>query len=198
LVGVLSLYSSNKEAYSEEHERILEVIARQVSGTIREAETAERARKRSFKDQTTGLPNLNHLLEFIERQLGDADRRHPFCLVVVRFDGRDMIPTTDEMKAAIAAVKRTLRPADLLFRSGLDELACLLLNTERIGGDPIAARIDDALTQLTESHAIVTFRIGVACGPADAAHGQQLLGFARDRATRDRATGEPGPPEAIH
>ena len=31
LVGVLLLYSSNKDAYSEDHERIVEVVARQVS-----------------------------------------------------------------------------------------------------------------------------------------------------------------------
>jgi putative nucleotidyltransferase with HDIG domain len=194
LVGVLSLYSSNKDAYSEEHERIVEVIARQVSGTVRQAQAAERARKSSFKDQSTGLPNLNHLIEFIEAQLADVNRPHPFCLIVVKFDGRDVVPTAKEMEDAIAAVKRTLRPADLLFRSGLNELAGLLLNTERAGADPIAARVRAAFMDLVGERTIVSFRIGVAYGPADATQGQQLLGFARDRAASDGSV----PPEAIH
>jgi putative nucleotidyltransferase with HDIG domain len=194
LVGVLSLYSSNKDAYSEEHERILEVIARQVSGTVREAQITERARKESFKDRTTGLPNLNHLVDFIEAQLADTARHHPFCLIVVKFVGRDLIPTTEEMEAAITAVKRTLRPADLLFRSGLDELAGLLLNTERKGAEPIASRVGTALTQLANDGTIASFRIGLACGPTDAAHSQQLLGFARDRAAGSGSI----PPTAIH
>jgi GAF domain-containing protein len=80
LVGVLSLYSSNKEAYSEDHERIIEVVARQVSAAILEAQDAERLRKRSFKDESTGLPNLRHLIEFVEAQLaGDDERRHAFA-----------------------------------------------------------------------------------------------------------------------
>src|SRR5258708_37043929 len=75
LVGVLSLYSSNKEAYSEDHERIIEVVARQVSAAILEAQNAGRVATRSFKDESSGLPNLRHLIEFIEAQLADDERR---------------------------------------------------------------------------------------------------------------------------
>ena len=195
LLGVLSLYSSNKDAYSEEHERILEVISRQVSGTLRDARAAERARKTSFKDQTTGLPNLNHLIEFIDAQLGEDDGRHPFCLVIVKFGGRDVVPNTEEMEAAIATVKRTLRPADLLFRSGLDELTGLLLNTERKAADVIASRVTAALAQLKSDLSIVSFQIGVACGPADGVDGERLLGSARERAT---TPGGSSSPQAIH
>jgi putative nucleotidyltransferase with HDIG domain len=196
LVGVLSLYSSNKEAYSEDHERITEVIARQVSGTIREAQSAERARRRSFKDQTTGLPNLNHLVEFIEAQLADADRRQPFCLVLVRFSADESVPGDQETGAAIAAVRRTLRPADLLFRSGLDELAALLLNTEQMTAKAIVTRLETSLNQARASGSIASFRIGMACGPSDAAAGEQLLRCARDRATANDPSRRP--PEAIH
>src|SRR4029450_12860527 len=48
LVGVLSLYSSNKDAYGEDHERILEVVARQVSSAIGEAHNAEKHRFQSL------------------------------------------------------------------------------------------------------------------------------------------------------
>jgi putative nucleotidyltransferase with HDIG domain len=195
LVGVLSLYSSNKDAYSEEHERILEVIARQVSGTVLEAQAAERTRKSSFKDQSTGLPNLNRLIEFIDAQMVGAEKRQPFCLILVKFAGRDLVPTSEETEAAIATVKRTLRPADLLFRSGLDELTGLLLNTGRGAADGIAERLAANLSELRGNATIASFQIGVACGPNDASEGQQLLGFARQRAA---GAGGSAPPQAIH
>jgi putative nucleotidyltransferase with HDIG domain len=195
LVGVLSLYSSNKDGFSEEHERIVEVIAGQVSGTVKEAQATEIARRRSLKDQTTGLPNLNHLIEFIERQYDDLDRKQPFCVVVVRFRGREGSPTSHEMETVVSAVRRTLRPADLLFRSGIDELAALLLNTERIVGSPVAARIDGALSQLSSTETISSFRVGMSCGPAEATAGEQLLRSARDGAIPGDGSRPPG---AIH
>jgi putative nucleotidyltransferase with HDIG domain len=198
LIGVLSLYSSNKEAYTEEHERILEVIARQVSGIIRETHAIERARRRSFKDQTTGLPNLNHLVEFIQAQLSDADAdgRHPFCLVWIRFATEAADPAEDATGAMISAIRRALRPADLLFRSGNDELAALLLNTERIAATVLVAKLESGLAQLRSSGAITTFRIGVACSPSDADAGDQLIRCARERTFPN--DGPTHPPEAVH
>src|SRR4030095_1691248 len=81
LVGVLSLYSSNKDAYGEDHERILEVVARQVSSAIGEAHNAEKHRFQSLKDPSTGLSNLRHLMEFTETQFSRTDIPHPFCLL---------------------------------------------------------------------------------------------------------------------
>ena len=195
LVGVLSLYSSNKDAYSDEHERIVEVIAGQVSASVREALAGEKARRRSRKDQSTGLPNLSHLVEFIESHVADAEQRLPFCLIVVRFKGQSDLPTSPDMEVAISMLRRVLRPADLLFRSGLDELAGLLLNTERVTADTMAARVGAAFTALKADGVIDSFAIGVACGPDDGSIGEQLLRFARDRATR---SDDFRPPEAVH
>src|SRR3954466_6684348 len=106
LVGVLSLYSSNKEAYSEDHERIIEVIARQVSGAILEAQRAERVRLSSLKDETTGLPNFRHLTEFIEEQLSDDSRRHPFCLITIKFKATAATNFGRATEAIVAATRR--------------------------------------------------------------------------------------------
>jgi putative nucleotidyltransferase with HDIG domain len=198
LVGVLSLYSSNKDAYSEDHERIIEVVALQVSAAILEAHNAEKMRTRSFKDETTGLPNLKHLIEFIEAQLSDADRRHPFCLVVVRFARASERVSDPGVEAAIQLVRRALRPADLLFRSGMDELAALLLNTDRKTATAITTRLQSNLATLKADGVITTAEVGLACGPSDAGGGDQLLRFARDRAHGDEPPSRVPPPEAIH
>jgi putative nucleotidyltransferase with HDIG domain len=198
LVGVLSLYSSSKDAYSEDHERIVEVIALQVSGVIREAQTAERVRSRSFKDETTGLPNLKHLIEFVEAQFADADRRHPFCLIVVHFKADSVTGAAREVEGAVTLVRRALRPADLLFRSGLDELAAILLNTDRDAAELIARRLESSLGSLKSEGVISAVSIGLACGPSDAGAGDQLLRFARDRAFGDGPSPDMPPQGAIH
>jgi putative nucleotidyltransferase with HDIG domain len=197
LVGVLSLYSSNKDAYSEDHERIIEVVARQVSGAILEAQDAERIRTRSFKDESTGLPNLRHLIEFIESQLADEDRRHPFCVVMIRFDpshGRTLDQATE---AVVSTTTSALRPADLLFRSGTNELVALLLNTEKGPASAICRRLASTLGSLKSDGLLAVVRLGLACAPLDANEAERLLVVSRERASKEGSSGIM-PPEAIH
>lgn len=189
LVGVLSLYSSNKDSYSEDHERIIEVVARQVSTPILEAQGAERLRTRSFKDESTGLPNLRHLLEFVETQLADDDRQHPFCLITISFLHGASGATEEATAAIVASTRRALRPADLLFRSGSEELVAVLLNTERNGASAISQRVASALDTLKTDGVLESVQLGLACGPVDAAKAEQLLGVSRERATPGGTSG---------
>ena len=113
----------------------------------------------------------------------------------MKLSGRGGTPTPSEIEAAVAAVRRTLRPADLLFRSATDELAGLLLNTDRMAARNVALRTDAAMSQLRDRGTVESFQVGVACGPTDAAKAHQLLGGARERASRGD---DSSPAEAIH
>ena len=197
LVGVLSLYSSNKDAYSEEHQRIIEVVARQVSAAILEAQNAERQRTRSFKDESTGLPNFRHLVEFIEAQLADDERRHPFCLVTIQFNTSTNTRADQATDSVVSSTRRALRPADLLFRSGPHELVALLLNTELNTATAIGVRVASALGTLTSNGSIAAVRLGLACAPLDASEAERLLVVSRERAVKN-GTSAISPPEAIH
>jgi len=197
LVGVLSLYSSNRDAYSEDHQRIIEVVARQVSAAILEAHNAERLRTRSFKDETTGLPNLRHLLEFVEAQLADDERRHPFCLVTIQFELPPTASPDEATESIVSGTRRALRPADLLFRSGPKEFVALLLNTEVNAATVISVRVASVLGALTSSALVETVRLGLACAPFDATEAQRLLVVSRERAITNGTSGI-SPPGAIH
>jgi GGDEF domain-containing protein/putative methionine-R-sulfoxide reductase with GAF domain len=197
LVGVLSLYSSNKDGYSEDHERIIEVIARQVSSAILEAQDAERVRSRSFKDESTGLPNLRHLIEFVEAQLSDDDRQHPFCIVTLRFEPSPGATVEKVTESVISSATSALRPADLLFRSGSTELVAVLLNTEKAAGRGIGSRLASTLSALKSSAVLANFRLGLACAPGDADEAERLLIVSRERSIKDGLSGLT-PPEAIH
>ena len=197
LVGVLSLYSSNKEAYSEDHERIIEVVARQVSAAILEAQNAELLRTRSFKDESTGLPNLRHLIEFIEAQLSDDQRRHPFCLITIQFDAPAATGVNLATSSVVSSTRRALRPADLLFRSADDELVAVLLNTERNPASAIGLRVASMLDTLRSNGELTSVRLGLACAPLDAQEAERLLLVSRERAVKNSISGM-SPPGAIH
>ena len=197
LVGVLSLYSSHKDGYSEDHERILEVVGRQVSSAILEAQDAERVRWRSFKDESTGLPNLRHLIEFVEAQLSDEDRRHPFCIVTMRFEPASGTTIEQVTGSVVSNATGALRPADLLFRSGSNELVAVLLNTEKPAAGAICSRLASTLSGLKSSATLAAFRLGLACAPLDADDAERLLVLARERSIKDGLSGLK-PPEAVH
>jgi putative nucleotidyltransferase with HDIG domain len=197
LVGVLSLYSSNKEAYGEDHERILEVVARQVSSAIAEAHNAERHRSRSLKDQSTGLPNLRHLMEFTEAQLSRADGPHGFCIVLIQFSA-GFAAENEVTEALVAALRRILRPADLLFRTADCELIAVLLNTERSAALTMATRVGAALSTQFREHLPTRLHLGVACAPDDASTSEQLVRVARERAGNSASHSLEPPPESIH
>jgi putative nucleotidyltransferase with HDIG domain len=193
LVGVLSLYSSNKDAYTEDHERIIEVVARQVSGAILQADAAERARVRSLKDESTGLPNLRHFLELVQAHFSEPDQLHPFCLIVIRVTVSDN-RSRARNEVLLSSIRRGLRAADLLFSNGADELLALLLNTDEGTGNAIAARIRASLDVLITDGLIRHMKLGSACAPSEAVTGQSLLSLARDRASDNGGTHS----EAVH
>jgi putative nucleotidyltransferase with HDIG domain len=190
LVGVLSLYSLNKEAYTDEHERIIEVIARQVSPVILEAHATEQLRSRSLTDENTGLPNLRHFFQLVNFHLAQSDSRHPFSLVAVRWSSAS-ISTNDEI---VMAVRRALRPADLLFSSNAEELLVLLLNTDEKTGSAVTSRIASNLERLRATGVLSQGRLGLACAPTEADTGDSLLALARERSSQN----SPPRNEAIH
>ena len=63
LVGVLTVYSTDRDAFSEEHRRIVEVIARQVSETVQDTVNL-RPDERDLHDRVSGLPNRQYLERF--------------------------------------------------------------------------------------------------------------------------------------
>jgi GAF domain-containing protein len=69
LVGVLTVYSTHREAFTEDHRRLVEVVARQVSQTVKHAVDFSRDNAEKLRDQLTGLPNRQHLERFVASEL---------------------------------------------------------------------------------------------------------------------------------
>ena len=63
MVSCLCL-STNREAFSEEHQRIIEVVAKQVGPVVQQSLKFERTKQSAVTDELAGLPNLEQFREF--------------------------------------------------------------------------------------------------------------------------------------
>jgi diguanylate cyclase (GGDEF)-like protein/putative nucleotidyltransferase with HDIG domain len=199
LVGVLSVYSTDRNAFTEDHRRILEVISRQVSQAVKNASEFEHDRAENFHDQLTGLPNLQHLERFVAAEMATASGRNALSIVFVDVDSLSSInrrfgwSTGDQILAFVAeSIRRVLRGADVLFRYGNDEFVVLLAQTERPVAETIAARISERVRTHSASLQIaeiaeVRLRLGVATAPED---GTDLEALVRAARQRERHTSE--------
>lgn len=177
------------------NERLIEALYRSDAA---EAAAAERERI----DRASGLPNRQHLLERIEREV----RRHavdgePAAVIVVGIGAaahvRDALglAASDALARAVGdRLRRTVRGSDAIARIGDDEFA-LVMPLHRSGDAAAVARklLDalDAPLPLDGCEVRLAPSIGVAVLPDDAAGADALLAHAcaaKDYA-RERRTG---------
>jgi putative nucleotidyltransferase with HDIG domain len=147
LVGVLALYSATRDGFSEEHQRVIEVVARQVTPAVQQAAELQRTRSSIVRDKQTGLPKLEPFRDLAAAQVAEASAQRPVSLVVIEL-GDDTHHSDDPFVAyVVRSVRRSLRAADMLFRYRESDLVALLLQTDRATGVSIARRIEEAIKE---------------------------------------------------
>jgi diguanylate cyclase (GGDEF)-like protein len=190
LVGVLTVYSTHRDAFSEEHRRLVEVVARQVSQTIRHAVQFSRDDSENIRDQLTGLPNRQLLERFVASELAASSGLSCSILLV------DVRPTSlksaarlgEPLVAQVAdAIRAGLRGADLLFRYDTDRFVALLAQTDGPTADAVARRVATELVakRLVEDDmtgmAGAAVRLGRATAPEDGTGLGDLVRVAENR-----------------
>ena len=174
LVGVLSVYSTIVDIFTDDHRRLIEVVARQVSESIRQVGALQTTSTRP-KDDAHGLPQRERVERFVAAEINLASNQAHLSIVRIEIaalsnaENRRGRPTslvpTEEI---IAATKRVLRGGDVLFRYSDAEFLVVLTQTDSSAATAVANRIADILAEvrpgLMES-ARLTF--GVASAPAD-------------------------------
>ena len=192
LVGVLSLYSTSRDAFSEDHRRIIEVVARQVSQVVRHAVEFDTVRQTTLKDALTGLPNIEHLKEFFSSATSEDQRlEEPLSLLFVDVNGLTLIndefgrATGDQtLSKVVEATRLALRGADILFRYANDEFVVVLDKTDGLTSQSIADRVRGTVTtQHTVGGKTVrtSVRVGAATFPEDGQSLTDLIDTARTR-----------------
>jgi diguanylate cyclase (GGDEF)-like protein len=155
----------------------------------------DRVAEQAITDPLTGLWNRRYMAETLDREVSRALRfGHPISLIILDVDdfkdindGRGHLQGDRVLEAVADVVRDATRSIDVAARYGGDELALILVETDRNGATVLAERLCEAAREteipLRESGGTmsVTLSVGVATIP-DAADGLESLVDSADRA----------------
>lgn len=151
----------------------------------------ERDAMRGFalSDPLTGIANRRSLLWRAEYEIARHTRaRRRFALVMLDLDGFKLLndrfghPAGDDLLRDVAtALKHSMRAQDTVARIGGDEFCVLAPETEEPGTQRLAARIAQAVGDVTAGVESVQASLGIAVFPDDGVTATALLEAADQR-----------------
>ena len=184
LVGVLTVYSPALGAFTEDHRRLLEVVARQVSETIRHARINAAEPSRQNSAETLKLERLER---FVASEIEHAGANETLSVVLVNLPGRIQQDKSRDASqqlanAVVAAITRVLRGADILTRHSDESFLVVLTHTDTASAEAVAARIAEVLGEIfAEFHPGDRPSIGTASATRDGKNLPELIAAANAR-----------------
>jgi diguanylate cyclase (GGDEF)-like protein len=203
VVGTLACWSQGQDAYSEEDEKVLEMMASQVATAVVAADHAETSERRAMHDPLTGLPNRRQLTEDISSQfsgLGEVGRRAAVAMIDVdhfkRLNDDFGHRVGDVSLQKVASVMRNaMREGDMIYRFGGEEFVAIFKGAAGQEALAAAERLRSAVesTPLTGDHlepvGPVTISIGVALMPDHGTDVNSLIEMADKAMYRAKVQG---------
>lgn len=184
VVGALALYAAAREAFTREHQEIVEFAARQIGPALEEALSFEQARAASLFDHETGLPNEKYLERVLSSAVYTSPGEAPRPAVLL-LSGTGLACGTAGSPSRVQRLATTCRMAvrvtDLVFRTGRDEVAVLMTDSTADAMATLARRVIEAMRDDTDGSGAVVIDSTVAIFPDDAAEPAALLRTARAR-----------------
>lgn len=214
LFGVLAVYSFESKRYTEDHQRLLDTVARLASDALANAIHHAEAESNALTDALTGLPNRRALqLRFEEEAARTRRTGRPFQLIMLDLDDFKRVNDTfghkigDQLLREVARRLQTqLRDYDFLARYAGDEFVALVHDLTASQVEELRARIERTIESFSlhvrdNQRARVGISIGAASYGADGETLDQLIvaadrqmyevKFARKReAERDQTDGK--------
>jgi putative nucleotidyltransferase with HDIG domain len=196
LIGVLTLYAPERQAFSDVHQSMLEHAARPLAHLVRGALDFESVHASLSADVLVWLPSID--LRRDERV--EIDRGHPgLSVVVLQFEsGEEALAGGDTLGRAASALRRHLRISDSIYRDADGSLVALLGHADARTARAVAQR---AVTSLEAAFLAAApapgarprVRTGVAGVPEDGRTIGELVDAARSRAGAAAPIGLPRP-----
>ncbi len=203
LIGVLSVYSTISEGFSDDHRRLLEVVARQVSETIKHARYTPTEKEVQPSEGLSGLPHRDRVERFVASEIGYSVNQSTVSVIVVhvphvtahaKLSGERPRYLSDIAKG----ITRVLRGGDILSMYSDEDLVVVLTQTDTLAATAVAGRIHEILYELTGGlSAIERPTLGVATAPEDGRALTDLVATAQGRRRLDTLRLLTRPP-AIH
>jgi diguanylate cyclase (GGDEF)-like protein/putative nucleotidyltransferase with HDIG domain len=192
VLGVLSLYHSEKDAFTNDHLRILLAIASKLGLSIENALKYRLAETSATTDYLTGLPNARSLFLHLDREMSRC-RRHEEALTVLVCDMDGFKAVNDRfghlegnrlLRVFSQKLKESCREYDYVARMGGDEFVIVAPGLSAEASlektyyfNQLAV---DAGKQVTGEE-IVSLSVGAAYYPRDGRDAEQLLAEADRR-----------------
>ena len=191
MVGVLALYSSSLEGFTENHRRILEVVAVHTAAVLRRLDESTRSARPSTASLKAAASSVTDGLTDVREVCSVG-----FVVIFIELIGLEKLRATYERKGAWAdfvgqVVERArgeLRQTDIVFQSGEFELAAFLNAVEMNTASEIAHRICSSLKAKSlrlQSGELVGIEVSVSIsGPGNDAPLKEMLSSARQLSRR--------------
>jgi diguanylate cyclase (GGDEF)-like protein len=195
VVGVLSLYSSELNAFTDDHRRIIEAVGHQIAHTLEQASEFDVLMRR---DALTGLPPLNQLERIVFRADGQP-AQNQYALVFIKLNNLSEIVMTngrtaenDVLRHVVRATRAALRVADLLFRKSNDQLVAFLSEADVRAAEGVANRIlgnvaTESIVMPNGQHLRAEVSVHVVSCPKDGESLAALLSGSRHSADSNQA-----------
>lgn len=174
VLGVISLESSQKRAFTNNDLRLLVSFAATVTVAIRNAQLHGEVQKLAITDSITGLLNRRGFIDLGRREVERARRfMRPLSAILFDIDKFKTVNDTfghssgDALLRTVAErVKTNIREVDIMGRYGGDEFAILLPETDLFVATNVAERlrlcVSDTGMSLDNQVLKVTISLGVA------------------------------------
>ena len=192
VVGVLTLYHSDRDAFTKDHLRILLAINAKIALSIENALRYRQAETSATTDYLTELPNARSLFLQLDAELSRSRRsKQPMTVLTMDLDGFKQVNDryghlegNRVLRAMGAGLKSVCREYDLVARMGGDEFV-LVLPGARAG--ELSGRLEQLRTVISQishdmfSGDLLSISIGTAYYPEDGADAEELLSVADRR-----------------
>jgi diguanylate cyclase (GGDEF)-like protein/putative nucleotidyltransferase with HDIG domain len=199
VIGVVTLYHSEKDAFTKDHLRVLLAIGAKIGMAIENALRFRQVESSATTDFLTGLPNARSLFLQLDAELARCRRTvQPLAILVTDLDGFKQINDryghldgNKVLKAIADGFKSVCREYDYVARMGGDEFVILLPGV----------RAEDCTSKLEQLRHVVRdvcrnlfaedllgASIGVAVYPGDGRDAEQLLAEADRRMYTEKRT----------
>ncbi|HEY2844707.1 MAG TPA: diguanylate cyclase, partial [Bryobacteraceae bacterium] len=201
VIGVLCLYAREKNAFTEDHLRILAAATTKVAVSLENALKYRQVERTAVTDMLTELPNARSLFLHLDSELSRAKRTDQTVAVLVcDLDGFKQINDRFghlEGNRVLRAVARALRfhcrEYDTVARLGGDEFVLVLPGQLPESVSSKVQQLGSAVAQAgqeTVGEGGLGISVGVAYYPADGHDAEALLAVADQRMYREKHRGE--------
>ncbi|MBM3810349.1 MAG: diguanylate cyclase [Acidimicrobiia bacterium] len=197
LVGVLALYSLERNAFRRDHLRLLETVSGKLGMALANAVAHRNVQQSAATDGLTGLPNARSLFVHLDRELARCGRSgNGLSVLVCDLDGFKQVNDrhghlagNEVLRLLAGRIKTECRDYDCVARMGGDEFVLVLPDyphgniSEKIESlSRIAAEVGSEVC----GEGLLQLSAGCASFPEDGRDADQLLATADQRMYREK------------